>query len=267
MFINLFQITFLNIYILSPKTWLHKIQNYYKISFIFSFLCLIPYIDYQYILISIFFYFIILTNLKIPKKYTISIIHLLFFLFIFSLIINNSSINTELYNNASIHIPMYIQIPYTLVQFLNKYFYFSILLNYYYVLIIPKFILKATLLNILYSISIRILFLTTTYEDIILHYLIHYIKINNNIIKQINLITILSYQFIVLVINKINTMIVAIKLRNTQSIFSLSQYNLYYCALKSLFIFIQNDVKRITSVLYGREIDYSSLIIADIYTI
>uniref|UniRef100_UPI0030023CB4 hypothetical protein n=1 Tax=Anunuuluaehu liula TaxID=3049639 RepID=UPI0030023CB4 len=259
MFINLFQITFLNIYIISPKTWLHKIQSHNKISFIFVSLCLIPYVDYQYILIFIFLYSIIILNLKIHKQYTINLLNILFFVLIFSLDINSININTELYNNALIYIPIDIQIPYLLAQFFAKYFYINIWLQYYYLIIIPKFILRAILIIILHFVSLRILFLTTTYEDVILYYLMNYIKIDNSIIKQINLITALGYQFIALVINKINTIIVAVKLRNTQYVFSINQYNLCYFALKNLFIFIHNDVIRITSILYGREIEYNNL--------
>ena len=78
MFINLFQIAFLHIYIISPTTWIHRIPYRKRISFIFIFLSLLPYLNYEYLVMIIIFYIIIANYIKISKQYTDNKYYMLF---------------------------------------------------------------------------------------------------------------------------------------------------------------------------------------------
>nr|YP_009295690.1 conserved hypothetical plastid protein [Mastocarpus papillatus]AOL58174.1 conserved hypothetical plastid protein [Mastocarpus papillatus] len=266
MFINLLQITFLNTYIISPKTWIHKIQNYKKISFIFIFLSFIPYINYQYIIIfTLISIFIAISYKKKCREYLKNILNALLVVSIIYMCFNDINVNNGLCRKNSVHIPFYITLLNLLIQIIRQFFTINNLNQYNYMFTIPKFILRAFIITILYSLCIKILFSTTTYEDIVLHYLTKCISSNNIFIQKINLITILSCQFLVLFTNRINIITTAIKVRNTNNIFSIYHYNLYYYALKNLLRHVRYDAQLIIFILYSREIKCKNLIMKEIY--
>lgn len=251
MLINLFQIAFLHTYIISPTTWIHKIPHRKRISFIFIFLYLLPYLNYEHLLIVTIFYVIMANCIKISKEYTDSKCYILFISLIACLGTNIIKIKNQLCYKDLINILINIYIPH-------------IIIKSSYILILPKFILRAILIIILYSILIKLLLLTTLYEEIVLYYLIQYINYQNNFSKEINLILILGYQFIITFINKIHIAITAIRLRNINNMLYLKQYSLYYYAIKNVLVFIEQDIYRVTSILYIREIQCTNITVVDV---
>lgn len=264
MLINLFQIAFLHTYLISPTTWIHRIPHRKRISFIFTFLHLLPYLNYEHLLIVTIFYIIIANYIKISKEYTDSKYYILFISCIACLGANSIKIKNQLSYKDLISVLINIDIPYCIIQNLNKCLYLHSIIKSSYILILPTFILRAVLIMILYSILIKLLLLTTLYEEIVLYYLIKYINYQNNICKEINLILILGYQFIITFINKIHVSIIAIRLRNMNNILYLKQYSLYYYAIKNVLISIEEDIYRVTSILYIREIQCTNIIVVDI---
>ncbi|CCP38185.1 conserved hypothetical plastid protein (plastid) [Chondrus crispus] len=264
MLINLFQIAFLHTYIISPTTWIHRIPYHKRISFIFIFLHLLPYLNYEHLLIITIFYVIMANCIKIATQYTENKCYIFFISLIACLGTNITKVKNQFFYKDLISLLINIDMPHFIIQNLNKHLYLRIIIKSSYILILPKFIVRAILIIILYSILIKLLLLTTLYEEIVLYYLIQYMNYQNNISKEINLILVLGYQFIITFINKIHIAITAIRLRNINNMFYLKQYFLYYYAIKNILIFIEEDIYRVTSILYIREIQCTNITIVDV---
>lgn len=220
----------------------------------------IPYLNCNNLLIYILLYLYTINNIKIPKEYNINILSVLLLALISSLGTNSLTINNYLSYKELITLSININIPNFIVQILS----FKTLIQYHYILIFPKFIFRSILIVILYSNIIKILLLTTLYENIILYYLVIYSNSKHNIPKQVNFILILSYQFVVILINKIYLIKIAIKLRSINNIFNMKQYSLCFYAMKNLLIFIEREIYIIASILYTREIKYKNTRFVDI---
>nr|YP_009294445.1 hypothetical protein Aspa_049 [Asparagopsis taxiformis]AOM65928.1 hypothetical protein Aspa_049 [Asparagopsis taxiformis] len=118
------------------------------------------------------------------------------------------------------------------------------------------------LVSTLYLISIHLLFLTTNYETIILFFLTVINHISNKKLKHIFIISALSIQFLELVINKLNQIIISIQIRPINSHFYIFIYHLKTVILYlliSFYKYIVENIYRISSTLYTRNITMLNL--------
>lgn len=251
MLINLFQITFFNQYILSPKTWIHKIPSNFKISLKFVYLLIVPYIHWKYILFSIIIYIIVLIHLPIPKYYILSKKQIIFIVLVYM-------INSYIYTTNSIIDVMSI----TEIELNKEYIYNIFFPNDYLrnqcnkalriIHTIPQYILRSIIIYKAYCILLKIIYLTTQYENIIQCYLKRY-KQNAKRLYINKLFIFISSSFMIFLINEIDTVIHAAIIRNSSD-----QY-LYYYAIKHFFYNIVSNTTRISYVIYHRENLYNNI--------
>ena len=255
MSINILQVTFFNQYIISPRTWIHRILYTRKIIIIFTYLLLSPYLDYQYHLLPAIFCIIVLVNLPIPRSYIFNIQQALYLLiiFFFSIYIHKNNFYTKTDN----HYVTYVE-----QRSLVKNFY-PLNTNKLLIMIkkstsenfIPKYMMRGFSIYIIYLMLLKILYLTTKYENIITSYIVIYrYNIKNTCFLNNTPIMTLTSQFIILLIKRIDTTIKALTLRGV----SYKQIYSYY-ALRTLFTDIYFDIERLTLALYYKEIVITQL--------
>nr|YP_010196351.1 hypothetical protein LKZ37_pgp117 [Gracilaria cearensis]UAD83748.1 hypothetical protein [Gracilaria cearensis] len=239
---NLIESILLHRYIYSPKNWLHKLRPYYKTYFLFIYLCVIPYSHSKYITISLCLYWILFLYVKnIHNNYTKTLFHILCILFI---VIYMTFLLIKLQFNTYIIKLSYIY--YIIIDICNKYIlYFRI-----------------ALLLIHYLFTINILFMTTTYEDIIFSFLNLFKQYENNTINKIIFISIFASQVLESIGIKIKHILLSIRMKKITKLFRFQYY--IYLILK----FIQDvysDIYRISTVLYSRELNNNLLYITNIH--
>nr|YP_009510631.1 hypothetical protein [Gracilaria ferox]AXI96304.1 hypothetical protein [Gracilaria ferox] len=239
---NLIESCLLHRYIYSPKNWLHKLKPYYKTYFLFIYLCIIPYSYSKYIAISLCLYWIIFLYIKnIYNKYKKLLFYILYLLFI-SIYIACFLIKLQ-FNNYIIKLSY---IYYIILYICNKYiFYFRIIL-----------------LIIHYFLSIHILFMTTTYEDIIFSFLNLFKKYENNTINKIIFISIFASQVLENIVIRIRNILLSVKIKKISQLFKLKYY--VYLILKFMQD-IYSDIYRVSTVLYTRELNNNLLYMTNIY--
>nr|YP_010198976.1 hypothetical protein LK147_pgp115 [Hydropuntia urvillei]UAD88425.1 hypothetical protein [Hydropuntia urvillei] len=227
---NLLKSFLLDRYIYSPKSWLHKVKSYKKTYLLFMYLCIISYLHFKYIAISAFLNVIIILHLKnaqnIYKKFMLQT--LLIFLLILFIIMYNKILLIQL-------------------QF-NKYYYILYIYNKYILNI------RAFLIVIHYLLAIRILFLTTTYEDIIFCFFNLFTSYENYTIKKVAFISTFALQTLEGIIAKMKHILITIKIKKITKLFKFKYYIYIYFVSK----FIQDiykDIYRISSVMYTRELN------------
>jgi len=211
----LFKLTFFRNYLHSPKTWLHGIKFEKKIAFFILTLLYLPYLNLTFMMLMILISIAIFITLKIPKQSIMYSLFTIIILITMTCFYNTYYLNYNQYPQIYIYIPKKIK-NYRMIGISHKFF----LSWEFYLLKIPIFILRISIIYISYLIYMQILFLTTTYEYIILFFLIPISQINNQIIKQLILIFALSAQFLELIIEKLNKLIITIKLRGLTNVFA-----------------------------------------------
>nr|YP_009732404.1 hypothetical protein [Gracilaria textorii]QHS70910.1 hypothetical protein [Gracilaria textorii] len=239
---NLIENFLLHRYIYSPQNWLHKLKPHYKTYFLFIYLCAIPYNYSKYIAISLCLYWIIFLYAKnTHNNYAKILFHILYRLFI---VIYMIFLLIKLQFNTYI-----IKLSYTyyiIIYICNKYvFYFRI-----------------ALLLIHYFLSIHILFMTTTYEDIIFSFLNLFQHYNSNTINKIIFISIFASQVLENIAMKIKHILLSIRMKKITRLFKLKYY--IYLILKFMQD-VYSDIYRISTVLYTRELNNNLLYINDIH--
>nr|YP_010196555.1 hypothetical protein LK223_pgp118 [Gracilaria cervicornis]UAD83952.1 hypothetical protein [Gracilaria cervicornis] len=239
---NLIESCLLHRYIYSPKNWLHKLKPYYKTYFLFIYLCIIPYSYSKYIAISLCLYWIIFLYIKnIYYKYKKLLFYILYLLFI-SIYIAYFLIKLQ-FNNYIIKLSY---IYYIVLYICNKYiFYFRIML-----------------LIIHYFLSIHILFMTTTYEDIIFSFLNLFKKYENNTINKVIFISIFASQVLENIVIRIKNILLSVKIKKISQLFKLKYY--VYLILKFMQD-VYSDIYRVSTVLYTRELNNNLLYMTNIY--
>nr|YP_010198189.1 hypothetical protein LK226_pgp117 [Gracilaria ornata]UAD86605.1 hypothetical protein [Gracilaria ornata] len=236
---NLIESFLLHRYIYSPQNWLHKLKPHYKTYFLFIYLCVIPYSYSKYISISLCLYWILFLYAKnMHNNYAKILFYILYRLFIV------------------------ICITFLLIKLqFNTY---TIKLSYTYYIIIyicSKYILyfRIALLLIHYFLSIHILFMTTTYEDIIFSFVNLFQKYNNTTINKIIFISIFASQVLENIGMKIKHILLSIRMKK------ITKLKYYIYLILKFMQDVYSDIYRISTVLYMRELNNNLLYIANIH--
>nr|YP_010198393.1 hypothetical protein LK148_pgp117 [Gracilaria pachydermatica]UAD86809.1 hypothetical protein [Gracilaria pachydermatica] len=239
---NLIEGILIHRYVHSPKNWLHKLKSYYKTYFLFIYLCVIPYSHSKYITISLCLYWILFLYIKKihnnHKKILNYIIYILFTIIYMIFLLIKWQFNTYIIKLSYIH-------------YITKYIYNEYILYF-----------RIALLLIHYFFSIHILFMTTTYEDIIFSFLNLFKKYRNNTINQIIFISIFASQILESIGIKIKHILLSIRMKKMTKLFRLKYY--VYLIFK-LIQDIYSDIYRISTVLYTRELNNHLLYITNIH--
>nr|YP_010195936.1 hypothetical protein LK221_pgp119 [Gracilaria bursa-pastoris]UAD83333.1 hypothetical protein [Gracilaria bursa-pastoris] len=238
---NLIESFLLHRYIYSPKNWLHKLKPYYKTYFLFIYLCTIQYSYSKYIAISLCIYWILFLHAKNINNHnngTKILFHILYIVIYTTFLLIKLQLNTYI-----------IKLSYT---------------YYIIIYIFNKYILyfRIALLLIHYFLSIHILFMTTTYEDIIFSFLGLFKQYENNTINKIIFISLFASQGLESIGIKIKYILLSVKMKKITKLFRLKYY--IYLILK----FMQDvytDIHRISTVLYTRELNSNLLYITNIH--
>ena len=237
MFIQLFQITLFNNYIISPKTWIHQMPYKTKTLLLFIYLLFIPYVNVNYMIISIISLLWVVIFLQIPRHYIINFKELLFIFFI-SLLNNHIYIYNINYMKIQPTTHLYINKVSSPIKCINQNQNIRINTPIKCDSMIPLYIFRGIIIYLIYIGHTRILNLTTTYEKIIYYYTIHAInKHYKNFFIDRLLITILSSQFIILIVMKIDQLTKVLNLRSIS--YSPSYYDLLKYSLNSTYMDIQ----------------------------
>lgn len=252
--------SFLNVYINTPITFLHNIPSIIKVVYVYIYLCLIPYFNYLFIIANFLFILFCLNLSNFPKKFTKKLFFYFFILFIFICFIDYYNNNQT---NISIITGLYSPNPQINFQ-IQKYINLKNIKNQNNTSTSIVFI-QITIISIYYFIILKILYLTTRYEEIIINILLNNLKYNKKNINEIILIVSFASQFLQKIIEQINILFVSIKLRSFYSKFY--KYYLYKYIIINLLKETQNEIKRISSILYSREIKKKNkaIYLIDIY--
>nr|YP_010904059.1 hypothetical protein REQ00_pgp115 [Caulacanthus ustulatus]WCH57310.1 hypothetical protein [Caulacanthus ustulatus] len=227
MLINFSYNTFFNIYLISPITSLHKIDYKKKIIITFLFLVLYHYYNYIFAIISIICNLYTIVNIpvsynKLTKRLNFSSIY---YLLIFNIILCINIIKSNINYN-----------------------------------ILSEFIIRIICLPVTSCLCLKVLFLTTKYELIVLFFL-HLIQITaTNITEKLFFIIIVSSQLILQINYKIYKIAISIKLRYMNKIMTIKYVNTYYSSIiYGILVFINTHKDEISSNLHTRKISYKKL--------
>nr|YP_009510426.1 hypothetical protein [Gracilaria caudata]AXI96099.1 hypothetical protein [Gracilaria caudata] len=239
---NLMQNFLLDRYTHSPKTWLHKVKSRYKIYVLFTYLYIVLYTHEKHIASSIcvylmfFFYFKSKNNNY--KKFSFHILYIACILIYITIILIESLFN--------IYVIRLSYIYYFLIYLFNRY-----ILQ-----------LRILLIFIHYFLTISIIFLTTTYEDITFCFFELLKQYENKRANKIIFISTFASQALEGITTKIRYMLLNIRIKKITRLFKFK----YYIYLISQSIQeIYSDIYRISTVLYARELNDNLIYITFIY--
>lgn len=238
--INIIEIISTNEYIYTPISWLHYFSSQYKVYISFILLVMIPYQKYNYIIIAISIYLIMFLTLLLPKKYYKYFINLLLYILIYILLSSFSKIALKLFHEDTLIFNSHIR---------NKHYSFRL----------PIFILRIILITLLNLINTKVLLYTTMYEQILLS-ILQFIYLQKLLIIEIIFTTIFSYQLLEFVKNYLS--IIAISIKTRYSFISIKSLTDQYIFFK-FFIFIKNQVYRISSIMYIKSVHIKKFRIYD----
>nr|QCI07155.1 hypothetical protein [Hypnea pannosa] len=239
MFTNLIPITFFNEYIIAPKTWLHDFKDYPKSFMILFYLSCFYYFHTIYIIIITIISLIILIYVPLPNTKCILTPNNILICFFF--------INISFYINNK-----------------NKYITYNIHKKQNTNIVVPEFFIRSILIPIAYNLWLKILFLTTKYELIIL-YTLSIVKNNKNFhYKKIVFISILSSQLILLISQKISFLYITIIMKDIKFILKSNQSNILFTFYTNLLDFSYFQIKRISYIIQIKRINYITFSIINI---
>ena len=239
-------------YLYSPKSWLHKLSSQIKMHTIILLLLILPYMPLQYIAI----YFFLCAYLhrfiyihKHLKMYYKSIV--LLFTFFLCISIQYSPINTT---------KRLIQIcPLNYFNINNNILVNQILSCCFY---LPASVVRLLSINIVYLFLMKLLLLTTIYEELVNH-ILNYLKyLVNSSTNQLKFEVMISAQFLKAILKHIEKIRIGYLIRNIRfNKWYIFKDNLYinFFFLQQLLFSMYNKVKDISNTIYSREINYKSL--------
>ena len=210
---NLSNFSIYSQYLYSPGTWLHKLNLNYKILSIVIFFFILPYKNYIYCFISFIIYFYIFIYINVDYIYMIHITKSLIWYLINSIVAYFFYKISNKYKQIGNNIIIYFPYKISLVKQIPK-----ITINFY-LYKSPIVYLSALFFICINFLLIKILFLTTKYEEILLvgfnySYMTH--KSNNIFYKSFIQSCYIAAQCIELIIEYYKNRIISINIRKVK---------------------------------------------------
>ena len=239
-------------YLYSPKSWLHKPSSQTKIYTIILLLLTLLYMPLHYIAIYFFLcvylhkFIYIHKHLKNYYKKTT-----LLFTFFLCISIQHNPINTT---------KRLIQIgPVNYFNSSNNTLVNQIFSCSFY---LPVSVVRLLSISIIYLFLMKLLLLTTIYEELINHILNHFKNLINSSKNQLKLEVMISTQFLKAIFKHIEEIRISYLIRNIQfNEWYWFKDNLYISVffLQQLLLSIYYTVKYISNTIYSREINHKNL--------
>lgn len=248
---NLSYLSFYTQYLKSPITIFHKIKINYKIYTIYTFLSIIPYFSYHYVIffylfITYIYFFLIrknknINNIIFTKQNFLYIV--IFIYYIYSLHYTEKNLLNYI-KYIWVKIPVFININ-TIIQIS--------FLQYN----IPIIIVKIFFLNLFYIQSIQILALSTKYELIILKFknLFDTTFLSKNKKKyHFSLIIFFTSRFLEKIISNIYILYLSMKIKYSHFISSNNSFYIICILFYKYILYIHNDIIILAYNLWNKKI-------------
>ena len=247
-------------YLYSPKSWLHQKNNKFKIYICFIQLFFLPYSSFIYLKFFCLSLFILYNSIYVPnsvKNYLKRM--MIFFMLFLAMNIEQKDINNyHLISNRQIIkifpsdklMILYNKNQFDISEFSSLYFY------------LPISIIRLLTINIVYLFFIKILLLTTHYNDVIKFILV---KIKRSLrlpARILNLEVMISSQFLNIICCQIEILKIAYITRNINLNIKNNikeNISIYIFFIQQLLLNIYQNIYSISNTLYSREIKFQNL--------
>lgn len=252
-------------FLYSPKSWLHVKKTDHKTCFFFLLLFILPYIHLRYIVILFTLTLLLFKSVNLPIKVQKNLcITALFFLLTLSISTYYTTKNTNC-DNISNHI-IKIQPLHLIDRFIEKenVFIKRFTRTQFY---LSFSICRIVTISLTYLFTMKILLLTTNYEEIILLFSNHR---NSFIFIQtlyIPFTVVLSSQFLKIIFTQIDILKVSYLIRGMK--FKKSSYFriillIYVILIRNFFVSLYTNIELITQTLHSRDISGEYLYLINI---
>lgn len=252
-------------FLYSPKSWLHLKKVDHKTFYFFLQLFVLPYIHLRYIVVLFTVTLLLFRSVNLPIKvqrnlYTIA----LFFILTLSISTYYTTKNTN-FSNISNHIikiqPLnfigqFIKKETSLIkQFTRSQIYLSLS------------ICRITMISLTYLFTIKILLLTTNYEEIILSFFGYKNKFTFFQNSYIPFAVVLSSQFLKIISTQLDVLRASYLIRGIKlkkSMYFRIMLLIYLLLISNFFISLYNNIKFITRTLHSRDMSSENLYLINI---
>lgn len=247
-------------YLYSPKSWLHKQNNKFKIYACFIQLFFLPYSSFFYLNLVFFILLLLYNSINVPKSVKKYLKKMMIF-FICFLLVNIEQKNINDYNLISTRkIFKVFPINNITLSYFNKEISLKKVSSSYFYL--PVSIIRLLTINIVYLFVIKLLLLTTHHNNIIKCILVKIKKFIKSPEIILNLEIMISSQFLNIICYQIEVLKIAYITRNIK----LTKKNnikeniaIYIFFIKQLLLNISQNIYSISHALYSREVKFQSL--------
>lgn len=240
-------------YLYSPKSWLHQQNNKFKIYICFIQLFFLPYSSFIYLHLFCFSLFVLYNSIYVPNNVKNYLKRMIIFFLIFLIMnIEQKDINNYKLINTRRIIKIFPSDKFRLdsSECPSSYFYLS------------RSIIRLLTINIVYLFFLKLLLLTTHYNEIIKFILV---KIKRSLklpAAILNLEVMLSSQFLNIICYQIEILKIAYITRNMKlhikdSIKENISISIFF--IQQLLINIHQSIYSISNTLYSREIKLQNL--------
>jgi len=247
-------------YIYSPKSWLHQQNHKFKIYICFIQLFFLPYSSFIYLKFFCLSLFILYNSIYVPnsvKNYLKRM--MIFFMLFLAMNIEQKDINNyHLISNRQI-IKIFPSDKLMILHKKNKFDISEFSSLYFY---LPISIIRLLTINIVYLFFIKILLLTTHYNDVIKFILV---KIKRSLrlpARILNLEVMISSQFLNIICCQIEILKIAYITRNINLNIKNNikeNISIYIFFIQQLLLNIYQNIYSISNTLYSREIKFQNL--------
>ena len=250
---TLIQSSILYNYLYSPRSWLHRQPTSVKICSFLFYLIYSPYISLDKIFYLSIIFFVFYMSVNIPKTIirNINNITMIFLFFTITNIQDKSTLTSKILINRN-----YIQIyPSRALIFTQRNIdSLTILSNAYF---ISTSFIRLLSINFISLLVMKLLLLTTLYENLLLFFFKFLYKFPNKFRKKVFFEINIAIEFIQIIFKQLETIQYSYMIRFLQfkKKISYQEYlTIYFFCLKQLMINIQKQVYSLAESLYSREI-------------
>jgi len=247
-------------YLYSPKSWLHQQDNKFKIYICFIQLFFIPYSSFIYLILFSLSLFLLYNSTYVPNSVKNYLKRMMIFFIIF-FIINIEQEELSQYNMLSTSETLQDSSSEKLRLFNSKkdIKFIEVESSYFY---IPISILRLLTINTIYLFFIKILLLTTHYNEIIKFILFKIKKFLKQPVRIFNLEVMISSQFLNIICYQIEILKISYLTRDM----TLNMRHdikekilIYIFFIQHLLLNIHENIYSISNTLYSREIKFNNL--------
>ena len=244
-------------YLYSPVSWLHQCKKTTKIILVFLCLIYLPYAPIQQIYYCFTILFLIYTSIYIPLQ----VIYYFSKMLIFCILVTLINIQNKIQALNLIRKYLYFYNPISLLLQLNTgSVNNNITFSLYYYLPLP--LVRLLTINFLYLMLMKILFLTTLYENILDFFFNSINKYKNLVIKKVLFEIQVSIQFLKTILKIVEKIRIGYAIRSVQ-LYKTDPFHkailIYYFCIQQLITNIYISIYNIANTMYNSGIHIKNL--------